>query len=153
MALLAEDGRFGLQAAERITEIEAAGEAALDALGARKRAGWIKSPWVTRALLFWGVRPSTHAEGLGHIPVASLASGTLCLLASVILFAGASQRHDVWISCTVIAVTMFAFSIFPTTGIRGRRHAALYDRADEMLQDCPPVEPPVYRPPKEDPGM
>lgn len=120
VALLAEDGRFGLQAAESITQIEAAGEAALDALGARRRAGWIKSPWVTRALLFWGVRLGTHVEGLGHIPVASLVGGTLCLLASVILFAGASQRQSVWISCTAIAVTMVAFSIFPITSNRGK---------------------------------
>jgi len=124
MGLLAEDGRFGVQVAERMVEIEAAGDAALDALGSgtrpRPRPWWRwrsgkRGPHPLRALLLWNVdMPNVHVEGLGHIPVASLAGGTLCLLTSVVLFAAASQERGVWISCVVIAVSMFVCSVLPS---------------------------------------
>jgi hypothetical protein len=122
MALLAEDGRFGVQAAERMVEIEAAGEAALEVLGSRPRPRpWWRwrsgkhGPHLLRALLLWNVDlPNVHVEGLGHIPVASLAGGTLCLLASVVLFAAVSQERGVWISCVAISVTMLVCSVLPS---------------------------------------
>jgi hypothetical protein len=129
IALIAEDGRFGVQAAERVIEIEAAGEAALDALDTgtrpRRRSWWrwlwrstggkYDGPHPLRALLLWNVDlRNVHVEGLGHIPVLSLAGGTLCLLASVILFAAAEQERGVWISCVVIAASMFVCSILPS---------------------------------------
>jgi hypothetical protein len=126
MALLAEDGRFGVQVAERMVEIEAAGDAALDALGSgprpQPRPWWRwhrrsgkRGPHPLRALLLWNLdMPNVHVEGLGHIPVASLAGGTLCLLASVVLFAAVSQERGVWISCVAIAVSMLVCSFLPS---------------------------------------
>jgi hypothetical protein len=67
-----------------------------------------------RALLLWNVDlQNIHVEGLGHIPVLSLAGGTMCLLASVVLFAAAQQERGVWVSCVVIAASMFVCSILP----------------------------------------
>jgi hypothetical protein len=137
MALLAEDGRFGMQAAERFTEIEAAGEVVLEALGSRPRS----RPWwrwrsrkrpapLFREMMVWGfLRPNVQVEGLGNIPVMSLAGGTLCLLTSVAMFAAASQERGIWISCTVIIVSMLICSVMPTTNdrsesISARMHAA-----------------------------
>jgi hypothetical protein len=117
-ALLAEDGRFGAQSAEEITEIKAAGAAAFDALGLPSRSGGRRRPHLLRALWMGNVvMPHTHVEGLGHIPVASLAGGALCLLVSVVLFAGASQPRVVWISCATIFLCMFASSLVPASNI------------------------------------
>jgi len=88
-------------------------------------------------------------EGLGHIPVVSLAGGTLCLLTSVVMFAAASQERGIWISCTAIVVSMLICSVIPTTNDRKRDQAALYDRVEETLQECPPVTPPMYTARKE----
>jgi hypothetical protein len=63
-------------------------------------------------------------QGIGA-PVASLAGGTLCLLVSVILFAGASQPPVVWISCIAIAVSMFTLSIISTTMVRSKSMPAV----------------------------
>jgi len=105
----------------------------------RKRAGSV------RATVFWDlVWPHMHVQGLGHIPVASLAGGALCLLASVALLAAASQHRDVWISCTVIAAGTLMYAALPTTDARKRKRSVLYDQVEEMLDSCPPVEPPVY---------
>ena len=137
MALLAEDGRFGVQAAERIIEIEVAGELALGALGSLPRArarpwwrfNWGKqAPHLFRALMLWNVDLSNvHVEGLGHIPVASLGGGALCLLTSVVLFAARSQERAVWISCTAIAVSMLICSIMPTTSVHSESISVLID--------------------------
>jgi len=139
MALLAEDGRFGVQMAERITELEVAGELALDALGslpshrARARPWWRfewrkHSPHLFRALMVWNVDLSNvHVEGLGHIPVASLGGGALCLLTSVVLFAAGSQERVIWISCTAIAVSMLICSIMPTTSVHSKSIFVLID--------------------------
>jgi hypothetical protein len=117
-ALLAEDRRFGAQSAEEITEIKAAGAAVFDALGLRSRFDGRKRPHLLRALWMGNiVLPHAHVEGLGHIPVASLAGGALCLLVSVVLFAGASQPRVIWISCVTIFVGMFASSLVPNTNI------------------------------------
>ncbi|KAI0300518.1 hypothetical protein B0F90DRAFT_1723572 [Multifurca ochricompacta] len=149
-ALLAEDGRFGMQRTENITEIEAAATAALDALGSHsfQKTALFRNP-------MWWILPHVKVEGLGQVPVASLAGGSLCLLVTVVLFAGASQPHAVWISCTVIAASTLAWSIIPTTNVRSklmpvvssfyasevlitssveRRRAALFDRVEETLQ-------------------
>jgi len=133
MALLAQDGRFGVQAAEHITEIEEAGAAVLDVLGSGStrptRAGsrlrsrslmgagvWRKRVGSIRATMFWDlVLPHMHVQGLGHIPVASLAGGALCLLASVALLAASSQQRGVWISCTVVAAGTLAYAALPTS--------------------------------------
>jgi len=67
----------------------------------------------------------------------------MCLLASVVLFAAAEQERGVWISCVVIAASMFVCSILPSNPLT-RKRAALYDRVEETLQECPPVKAPVY---------
>jgi len=100
--------------------------------------------------MLWNVDlSSVHVEGLGHIPVASLGSGALCLLTSVVLFAAGSQERAVWISCTAIAVSMLICSIMPTTSVHQRKRATLYNRLEETLQECPPVSPPMYSATKE----
>jgi hypothetical protein len=81
MALLAEDGRFGVQAMKSMVEIEAADKAALDMLGKAQSPSVVCALVVERRLL------NVHVEGLRHIPIASLVGGTLCLLVSVVLFA------------------------------------------------------------------
>jgi len=54
--------------------------------------------------------------------VLSLAGGTLCLLASVILFARASQPHGVWVTCTAIAAAFLAyFSLYGLDAFVARR--------------------------------
>ncbi|KAI0254509.1 hypothetical protein BJV78DRAFT_1351061 [Lactifluus subvellereus] len=93
-------------------------------------------------------------QGLGGVPdlplgvqsvggsVVSLAGGTLCLLASVILFARSSQPHGVWVSCTAIATIIIVYSIFP--GIQAYLiKRTLYGRIEKMLPVCPPIEPPA----------
>ena len=119
VSLLAEDGRFGVQSPDDITEIKAAGEAALEALGSGSGSGGqnylIRILWLTNFIL-----PHTHVEGLGGIPVLSLAGGTLCLLLSVILYAGNSQPRGVWISCSTIFVIMITCALFPTTNPHSR---------------------------------
>lgn len=140
MALLAEDGRFGIQTVARNTEIEVAGELALETLetlgslpGARARPWWRfnwrkHAPQLFRELMLWNVDLSnTHVEGLGHIPVASLGGGALCLLMSVVMFAAGSQERAVWISCTAIAVSMLICSIMPTTSVHSKSISVLID--------------------------
>jgi hypothetical protein len=116
MAVLAEDGRFGVQAAEQISELQAEGAAALDALLMGPRGPRGKPGSRRRLLALWDhVLPRVHVEGLGYVPVVALAGGALCLFASVLLFAGASQPHFIWISCIAIIVSMFACSVVPGT--------------------------------------
>jgi len=169
MALLAQDGRFGVQTAENITEIEEAGAAVLNALGSgstraspahglTNAGAWRRRVGSIRATMFWDfVLPHMHVQGLGHIPVASLAGGALGLLATVALLAASSQQRGVWISCTTIAVNTLTFAALPTTNAHTRKRSVLYDQVEEMLDICPPVEPPVYHgkdldtlPPKEE---
>jgi hypothetical protein len=52
-------------------------------------------------------------QGPGYVPVISLIGGALCLIASVLLLAGASQPRYIWISCTSITAAMFAFTMIP----------------------------------------
>jgi hypothetical protein len=66
--------------------------------------------WLSNVIL-----PHIHVEGLGHIPVASLAGGTMCLLITVVLYAATSQPHSVWISCAAIFVVMLTGSLVPDT--------------------------------------
>jgi hypothetical protein len=114
--LLSQDGRFAVQSAGEITEIKAAREAALDAIdsyslsGRRKRLHLFHAMWLSNIIL-----PHAHVEGLGHIPVASLACGTFCLLVTVVLHAAASQPRSIWISCVTIFVIMFTSSLMPST--------------------------------------
>lgn len=143
MALLAEDGRFGVQTAAHLTEIEVAGELALGALGSLPRArprpwwrfSWRKhAPQLSHVLMLWNADLSNvHVEGLGHIPVASLGGGALCLLMSVILFAAGSQERAVWISCTAIAVSMLICSIMPTTSVHSKSLSALIGAAANSI--------------------
>jgi hypothetical protein len=137
MALLAEDGRFGVQTAAHISDIKVAGELALETLGplprARARPWWRfnwreHAPQLFRALILWNVDLSNvHVEGIGHIPVASLGGGALCLLTSVVLFAAGSQERAVWISCTAISVSMLICSIMPTTSVHSKSTSVLID--------------------------
>jgi hypothetical protein len=111
MAIFAEDGRFGVQAAARGgTAGGAQAPVEHDPLDRRpSRAKGGINPlrvWVRGMLL--------NVEGIGHVPIVSLAGGGLCLLLSVVLFAGASQPHAVWLSCTSIAAGMLAWSVIPT---------------------------------------
>jgi len=144
VALLAEDERFG-QSADDITEIEAAGEAALDALSSGPSSSHRKHRYLFRTMWFGNfVLPHMHVEGLGHIPVLSLAGGTMCLLMSVMLYAGNSQPRGIWISCSTIFVCMITCAMLPTTNSHKRKRAVLYNRVEETLQQCPRVQPPVY---------
>jgi hypothetical protein len=128
VALLAEDERFGVHSADDINEIKAAGEAALDALDALQSSS---RRWKTRYLfrMWFGnfVLPHIHVEGLGHIPVMSLAGGALCLLMSVMLYAGNSQPRGIWITCSTVFVCMLAFAIFPTTNSHSKSLIAFAD--------------------------
>lgn len=121
VALLAEDARFGAQSAGDITEIEAAGEAALDALGSTPVSSGRKSPrYLFQKMWFEFVLPHMHVEGLGHIPIVSLAGGALCLLMSVVLHAGNSQPRGIWITCSTIFVCMATFALLPTTNTHSK---------------------------------
>lgn len=116
VALLAQDARFGMQSADNITEIEAAGEAALDALGSDPSSSGPKHRNPFRTMWFGNfILPHMHVEGLGHIPILSLGGGTLCLLMSVMLYAGNSQPRGIWITCSTIFVCMITLAILPTT--------------------------------------
>ena len=129
VSLLAEDERFGLQSADDITEIKAAGEAALDALGSLQSSSRRRYRHLFGAMWFGNfVLPHIHVEGLGHIPVMSLAGGTLCLLMSVVLYAGSSQPRGIWITCSTVFVCMAAFAMFPTTNSKSKSLIAFADK-------------------------
>lgn len=145
VALLSEDERFGVHSTADITDIKAAGEAALDALDALDNSGRRKNRFLSRVWFGNFILPHIHVEGLGYIPVVSLAGGALCLLMSVMLYAGSSQPRGIWITCSTVFVCMLTFTImFPTTNSHKRKRAVLYDRVEEALQRCPPVQPPLY---------
>jgi hypothetical protein len=120
VALLAEDERFGVHSADDLTEIKAAGEAALDALDALQSSSRRKKHYLFRMWFGNFILPHIHVEGLGHVPVASLAGGTLCLLMSVVLYAGSSQSRGIWITCSTVFVCMVTFALFPTTSSRSK---------------------------------
>ncbi|KAH9177697.1 hypothetical protein EDB89DRAFT_1430818 [Lactarius sanguifluus] len=88
--------------------------------------------WMRRIL------PNVNVE-IGRAPIVSLAGGGLCLLVSMVLFAGASQPHAVWVSCASIAVIALLWSIIPTTNPRKRSRATLYDHIEETPEHYPPV--------------
>lgn len=128
VALLAEDERFGIQSADDITEIKAAGEAALDALDALQSSSRRKNRYLFRTMWFGNfILPHMHVEGLGHIPVLSLAGGTLCLLMSVMLYAGNSQPRGIWITCSTVFFCMLTFAMFPTTNSHSKSLLAFAD--------------------------
>jgi len=141
MAIFAEDGRFGMQAA--VEGGTAGAQSALDTyprVPSRGKGGFHPFRGWMRGLLV-----HVDGEGIGHVPIMSLAGGGLCLLVSVVLYAGASQPHAIWISCTSIAAGILIWSIFPTTNHHHKRsRAALYDHVEETLEHCPPVKPPVF---------
>ncbi|KAH9067931.1 hypothetical protein EDB87DRAFT_1678313 [Lactarius vividus] len=93
-----------------------------------------------------GILPNINVEGIGLVPVVSLAGGGLFLLVSMILLAGASQPHAVWVSCASIAMGTLFWSIIPTTNPRRveRSRAALYGHVEETSEHYPPVNPPVF---------
>jgi hypothetical protein len=128
VALLAEDARFGVQSGGDITEIEAAGEAALDALGPSPSPSARKiRPYLFRKVWFDFVLPHMHVEGLGHIPIVSLAGGALCLLMSVMLYAGSSQPRGIWITCSTVFVCMITLALLPTTNSHSKSLNAFGD--------------------------
>jgi hypothetical protein len=127
VALLAEDERFGVHSADDLTEIKAAGEAALDALDALQSSSRRKKHYLFRMWFGNFILPHIHVEGLGHVPVASLAGGTLCLLMSVVLYAGSSQPRGIWITCSTVFVCMVTFALFPTTSSRSKSLIAFAD--------------------------
>lgn len=128
VALLAEDARFGVQSAGDITEIEAAGEAALDALGSSASSSGRKHRYRFRTMWFGNfILPHMHVEGLGHIPILSLAGGTLCLLMSVVLYAGNSQPRGIWITCSTVFVIMITFALLPSTNSHSKSLIAFAD--------------------------
>jgi hypothetical protein len=129
VALLAEDTRFGVQSADNITEIEAAGEAALNALGSdpswssrKKNLYRFRRMWFGKFIL-----PHLHVEGLGHIPILSLGGGALCLLMSVMLYAGNTQPRGIWITCSTIFVCMITFALLPTPNSHSKSSIASAD--------------------------
>ncbi|KAH9975468.1 hypothetical protein BGW80DRAFT_1297247 [Lactifluus volemus] len=87
-------------------------------------------------------------QGPGYVPVISLIGGALCLIASVLLLAGASQPRYIWISCTSITAAMFAFTMIPPGITHKRKRTALFNRVEETLRQCPPVRPPVFSAPQ-----
>ena len=111
MAIFAEDGRFGVQAAAGTAGAQAPADhdpLGLGSLPSRGKGGMHPfHEWVRGILL--------NVEGVGHVPIVSLAGGGLCLLLSVVLFAGATQPHAVWLSCTSIAGGMLLWSVIPAT--------------------------------------
>jgi len=116
VTLLAEDERFGMQSTGVIIEIETAVKAALDAQGSRPSSSRRKSYYVFGRRWFSKVvLPHTHVEGLGYIPVLSLAAGTLSMVISVMLYAAKTQPRDIWITCCSIFVCMLTCAILPTT--------------------------------------
>lgn len=116
VALLAEDERFSVQSADDIAQIEAAGEAALDALGSDQSTSGRINRYLRRKLWIGNfILSHTHVEGLGRVPVMSLAGGTMCLLISVMLYAHSSQPRSVWITSSSLIVVMITSAIFPTT--------------------------------------
>ncbi|KAI0266382.1 hypothetical protein BC834DRAFT_969422 [Gloeopeniophorella convolvens] len=145
MMLLAEDGGFGVQTGQNLSEIEAAAAAALDALGPRPRRvrvlHQLRHPF---HVLVHEVMSQVGVEGLGQVPVAAMAGGALCLLTSVVMFAGASQPRGIWVSCAAIIIATLVWTLVPTTSSQKLRRAALYDRVEETLQQSPPVAPPVF---------
>ncbi|KAH8996624.1 hypothetical protein EDB92DRAFT_1508014 [Lactarius akahatsu] len=118
---------------------------AADALGYRpcppSRGNWGVHPFRERIR---GILPNINVEGIGRVPVVSLAGGGLFLLVSMVLFAGASQPHAVWVSCASIAMGTLFWSIIPTTNPRKRSRAALYEYIEETSEHYPPVNPPVF---------
>jgi len=128
VALLSEDARFGVQSANDITEIEAAGEAALDALDSLPSSSGRKNRYLFRTMWFDEfVLPHMQVEGLGYIPIVSLAGGALCLLMSVMLYAGNSQPRGIWITCSTVFVCMVTFAMFPTTNSHSKSLIAFAD--------------------------
>ncbi|KAH9042580.1 hypothetical protein EDB85DRAFT_1915769 [Lactarius pseudohatsudake] len=91
-----------------------------------------------------GILPNINVEGIGRVPIVSLGGGGLFLLVSMVLFAGASQPHTVWVSCVSIAMGTLFWSIIPATNPRKRSRAALYDHVEETSEHYPPVNPPVF---------
>jgi len=141
MAIFAEDGRFGVQAASEggtMGVLPPVDPDPLTRLPPRRKGG-------ANPLRAWARGILLNVEGIGQVPIVSLAGGGLFLLASVVLFAGASQPHAVWMSCTAIAVGTLVWSVLPTTTHHKRSRAALYDHVEETLKQCPPVNPPVFR--------
>ncbi|KAH9067930.1 hypothetical protein EDB87DRAFT_1678312 [Lactarius vividus] len=125
MAIFAEDGRFGVQAAAAEGGAQTATDDP-DALGhhprrppRRKRGVHPFREWM------WWVLPHVNVEGIGRVPIVSLGGGGLCLLVSVVLFASASQPHAVWVSCASIAVGTLVWSMIPTTNPRKQSAAEL----------------------------
>ncbi|KAH9177696.1 hypothetical protein EDB89DRAFT_1430657 [Lactarius sanguifluus] len=153
MAIFAEDGRFGVQAAAAAAAEGGAQMATAavgsDALGhhSRRPPRGKRGAHPFREWMWW-ILPHVNVEGIGRVPIVSLGGGGLCLLVSVVLFASASQPHAVWVSCASIAVGTLVWSIIPTTNPRKRSRAALYDHVEETLEHCPPVKPPVFPAPQ-----
>jgi hypothetical protein len=90
--------------------------------------------WLSNIIL-----PHIHVEGLGHIPVASLAGGTMCLLVTVVLYAAASQPRGVWISCVAIFVVMLTGSLVPDTDPHSKLkpvHTRVPNRFGHRAQAC-----------------
>jgi hypothetical protein len=111
--LLAKDERFRVQSTGVITSIETAVKAALDAQGSRPSLRGRKSYYLFSRVWFRKfVLPHTQVEGLGYIPVLSLAAGTLGLFISVILFAAKTQPRDIWITCCPIFVGILTCAMF-----------------------------------------
>jgi hypothetical protein len=102
-------------------------------------------------------------------PVVSLAGGTLCLLISVILFAGASQPLVICISCITITMSMIVLSIPSTKGnsmsmsavpahpfcakqelidSNAEQMRAVYDRVEKDLPGYLLVNPSAYQDPQ-----
>jgi hypothetical protein len=111
MAIFAEDGRFGMQAAatgaQPVVDLDSLGHPRLSLRG--KGGFHPVREWMQGILLH------VDGEGIGYVPIVSMAGGGLCLLVSVVLYAGASQPHFVWISCASVAAGILIWSVFPTT--------------------------------------
>ena len=112
MAIFAEDGRFGMQAAATGVQPAAID---LDPLGHARLPSSGKGGFHPVRAWMRGILLHVDGEGIGHVPVVSLAGGGLCLLVSVVLYASATQPRVVWILCASIAAGILIWSIIPTT--------------------------------------
>jgi hypothetical protein len=140
IALLAEDrARFGADrkqgggerakaaAAAAAADVEELERAATMAINALDPSPVHRIPPIRMMLRGFELEFLMHVnfsvQGPGYVPVISLIGGALCLIASVLLLAGASQPRYIWISCTSITAAMFAFTMIPP----GITHSKLMD--------------------------
>lgn len=125
MAIFAEDGRFGVQAAaaEGVATTGAhplAPPIDFDAAARHRHPRRGRGGGGIHPLRWWmrGFLLHVDGEGIGHVPIVSLAGGGVCLLVSVVLYAAASQPRVVWVTCASITAGTLVWTLIPTTNMQ-----------------------------------